>query len=120
MLKAQRKAEPHTGRPVVESIDKITEIIVFESISEVVASPRSFKQFTLNYIQKKKGSTNTKKHGRSNFPFLKWMVAGEEKRFGYVQIVQKRLCWNYSELVQTLTIPELTAKKLIKTTIYVI
>ncbi|GFT68403.1 histone-lysine N-methyltransferase SETMAR [Trichonephila clavipes] len=106
---------PRTGRPVVENVDKITEII---EVDRHVSSPDIAQELkidhktVLNHLRKvgfKKKLNASVPHPltpknmmdqisicktlakRNEIdPFLKWMVTGDEKWVTYDNIVRKR------------------------------
>ncbi|GFU68182.1 histone-lysine N-methyltransferase SETMAR [Trichonephila clavipes] len=125
---------PRTGRPVVENVDKITEIIqVDRHVSSIAQELKIDHKTVLNHLRKigfkKKLDVRvphqlTQKNmmdqipickaltkGKEIDPFLKRMVTGGEKWVTYDNIVRKRSWSKRGEAAQTVTKPGLTARK---------
>ncbi|GFX50200.1 histone-lysine N-methyltransferase SETMAR [Trichonephila clavipes] len=127
-----------TGRPVVENVDKIKEIIEVDwpvnsrSIAQElkIDHETEFKPFVQSWIQEEArclGATtiDSKKHDGSNFhlrslakrneinPFLKRMMTGDEKWVTYDSIVPKRSWSKCGEVAQTVAKLGQTAKNVL-------
>ncbi|GFY21736.1 putative DD34D transposase [Trichonephila clavipes] len=107
------KDAPHTDRPIVENVDKITKIIEVDRHTQKEARCLGTT------------SINTKKQDRSNFhlrsldkrdeidPFHKPMVTGDEKWVTYDNIVQNRSWSERIEAAQTVDKPGLTSREVL-------
>ncbi|CAK9811656.1 Histone-lysine N-methyltransferase SETMAR [Anthophora quadrimaculata] len=110
------KDAPRTGRPVVENVDKITEIIEVDRHQSWI--PKEARCLGATPI-------NTKKHDESNFHlrsigqrneidlFLKRMVTGDEKWVTYDNIVRKRSWSKRNEAAETVAKQGLTSRKVL-------
>ncbi|XP_073983651.1 histone-lysine N-methyltransferase SETMAR-like [Rhodnius prolixus] len=132
------KDAPRTGRPVVENVDKITEIIEVDrhvSSRSIAQELKIDHKTVLNHLRKagleKKLDvwvphqlTSKNMMDRISIceafakrneidPVLKRMVTGEEKRASYDNIVRKRSWSRRGEAAQTVAKPGLTARKVL-------
>ncbi|GFX91540.1 histone-lysine N-methyltransferase SETMAR [Trichonephila clavipes] len=132
------KYAPSTGRPVIENVDKITEIIeVDRSISScsIAQELKIDHKIVLSHLRKvgfKKKlhvwvphqltpktmmdrifiSEASAKRNEID-PFLKWMVTGDKNWVTYYNIVQKRSWSKCGEAAQTVTKPGLMTRKVL-------
>ncbi|GFW67886.1 histone-lysine N-methyltransferase SETMAR [Trichonephila clavipes] len=131
------KVAPHTGRPVMENVDKITEIIVDRHVSRrsIAQELKIDYKTVLNLLRKVGFKKNldvwvphqlTPKNmmGRISIcealakwneidPFLKGMVSGDEKWVAYYNFVRKRSWSKCGEAAQTVAKPGLSARKVL-------
>ncbi|GFY20144.1 histone-lysine N-methyltransferase SETMAR [Trichonephila clavipes] len=126
------KDAPRTGRPIVENVDKITEIIeVDQHVSnhsidhKTVLSHLSkvgFKkkldvwvlyQLTPKKIMDRISTSEALAKQNEIGPFLKRIVTGDEKWITYDNIVQKRWCSKRGEAAQMVAKPGLTSRNVL-------
>lgn len=132
------KDAPRTGRPVVENVDKITEIIEVDrhvSSRSIAQELKIDHKTVLNHLHKAGFKKKldvwvphqlTQKNMMDRIsicealakrneidPFLKRMVTGDEKWVTYDNIVRKRSWSKRGEAAQTVAKPGLTAKKVL-------
>ncbi|GFU54563.1 protein GVQW3 [Trichonephila clavipes] len=132
------KDVPRTGRPVVENVDKITEIIEVDRLvrsRSIAQGLRIDLKIVLSHLRKVE--FKKKLHVRAPHqltpknmmgriyicealaklneidPFLKRMVTGDEKWVTYYNIVRKRSWSKCGEAALTVAKPELTARKVL-------
>ncbi|XP_025163175.1 histone-lysine N-methyltransferase SETMAR-like, partial [Harpegnathos saltator] len=91
--------ETRSGRPIVENVDKIMEIVESNRHASTysIAQELKINQKTRNEID----------------PFLKRLVTGDEKWVTYENNRRKRSWSKHSQPVQTIAKPELTVKKVL-------
>lgn len=132
------KDAPRTGRPVVENVDKITEIIEVDrhvSSRSIAQELKIDHKTVLNHLRKAGFKKKldvwvphqlTPKNMMDRIsicealakrneidPFLKRMVTGDEKWVTYDNIVRKRSWSKRGEAAQTVAKPGLTARKVL-------
>ncbi|GFU06647.1 histone-lysine N-methyltransferase SETMAR [Trichonephila clavipes] len=132
------KDAPHAGKPVVENVDKITEIIDVDwhvssrSIAQKLKIDHTtflshlrevgFKkkldawtpqQLTPKFMMDRIFISEALAKGNQINPFLKRMVIGNEKWVTYDNIVRKRSWSKCGESAQTVAKPGLTARKIL-------
>ncbi|GFX30520.1 pro-neuregulin-2, membrane-bound isoform [Trichonephila clavipes] len=97
------KDAPRTGRPVVENVDKITEVIEVDRHVPHQLTPKNM----MNRISICEAFAKRNKID----PFLKRRVTGDEKCIPYDNIVRKRSWSKRGEAAQTMVKQGLTARK---------
>ncbi|GFT87857.1 histone-lysine N-methyltransferase SETMAR [Trichonephila clavipes] len=132
------KDAPRTGGPIVDNVDKTTEIIAVDqpvSSGSITQELKIDHKAVLNHLRKvgfKKKLDVWVPHPltpknmmdlvsiyetlikrKEIDPFIKWMVTGEEKWVTYDNIVRKRSWSKRGEVGQTKAKPELTARKVL-------
>ncbi|GFX56417.1 histone-lysine N-methyltransferase SETMAR [Trichonephila clavipes] len=130
------KDAPRTGKPIVEDVDKITEIIAVNrhvssrtitqkleiDLKIVLSHLRKVAQMLLHvWVPHQLTPKNTtdrisicealSKRNEID-PFLKRMVTGDDKWVKYYNIVQKQSCSKCGEAAQLVAKPGLTARKI--------